>query len=198
MRKSEHDVASTIAMTLNERLKKEFPHLSLHAKTDIKLTYANEVIAYAPGEKIECEQMRFETDILIYEDLNNGRWKPRVVIETKIRGVTTHDAITYSQKAANHKAVHPYLRYGIGIGKIDQLPGRLFRHGENFDFMISWVDFDPNGDELDGLTAVVKQEVEASRQLEEIMYGTRNKDRAKYFILHRPLVLHRKNEPINI
>lgn len=193
MRKSEHDVASAIANTIDERLKKESPHL--FANTGKKLTYANEVVAYtqAQEEKIECEQMRFETDILIYESLDNGRWKPRVVIETKIRDVTTHDAITYSQKAANHKAVHPYLRYGIGIGKIDQLPGRLFRHGENFDFMISWSDFDPNGDELDSLMAVVKKEVEASRQLEEIMYGTRNKDRTKYFILHRPLVLIEKS-----
>ncbi|GAI54911.1 unnamed protein product, partial [marine sediment metagenome] len=57
-------------------------------------------------------------------------------IEGKINSVTTHGAITYSQKASTHKNVHPYLRYGILLGnrKHYPLPGRLFRHGAYFDF----------------------------------------------------------------
>ncbi len=46
------------------------------------------------------------------------RWKPRVVVEAKLGKVTTNDAITYSQKASTHRAVHPYLRYGIMLGDL--------------------------------------------------------------------------------
>ncbi|GAB4286004.1 MAG: hypothetical protein Kow0081_4020 [Candidatus Dojkabacteria bacterium] len=68
-------------------------------------------------------------------------------IEAKINSVTTHDAITYSQKAQTHKNVHSYLRYGILIGnrKDYALPGRLFRHGQHFDFMLSWKSFEGDG-----------------------------------------------------
>jgi hypothetical protein len=38
---------------------------------------------------------------------------PRFEIELKPARISPHDAITYSQKAATHKSVHPYLRYGI-------------------------------------------------------------------------------------
>ena len=44
-------------------------------------------------------------------------------------GVTTHDALTYSTKAATHKHVHPYLRYGFLAGGIQTIPGRLIKHG---------------------------------------------------------------------
>jgi hypothetical protein len=30
-------------------------------------------------------------------------WKPRIIIEGKLSKITTHDAITYSQKAETHK-----------------------------------------------------------------------------------------------
>ncbi|MEQ1525839.1 MAG: hypothetical protein ABL911_03710 [Gallionella sp.] len=189
MKKGEHEWAKEIASIINEKLKVELPLLSLFAKTGKKLIYAYEVLEYASEKPVEPKEMAYQTDILIFQDLGDEKWKPRIVIETKINGVTTHDAITYSEKAAHHKSVHPYLRYGIFIGKIEQLPGRLFRHGENFDFMVSWADFEPSPDELDSLMKVIKLEVEASLQLEEIMYGTRIKNRAKYSILHRPLVL---------
>lgn len=70
-----------------------------------RLIYVNEIIKYeekgAPYNK-----MTYETDILIYEENEDKAWKPRVVIETKIDSITTHDAITYSQKSAAHKYVH--------------------------------------------------------------------------------------------
>jgi hypothetical protein len=94
-----------------------------------RLSYANEVLSYdnenQPGEQ---NSMGFETDILVKELLDDKIWKPRVVIETKLGSVTTHDAITYSQKAQTHKYVHPYLRYGILIGYREHypLPGNRF------------------------------------------------------------------------
>ncbi len=49
-------------------------------------------------------------------------------METKANGsITTHDVITYSHKAATHRQVHPYLRYGIlWVEENNILPGRLF------------------------------------------------------------------------
>jgi hypothetical protein len=53
------------------------------------------------------ETYRYQTDLLIAEQqAEAGRWVPRVVVEFKFAGLTTHDALTYS-KAATHKNVHP-------------------------------------------------------------------------------------------
>ena len=52
----------------------------------------------------------FATDPAFTEKLPNGRCKPRVVVEAKLGSITTHDAITYSQKAAVHRSV--ILTYG--------------------------------------------------------------------------------------
>lgn len=189
VRISETEWALEVVGIINEKnLEEEFPTCS--AETGRKLLYANEVSEYGSDGLGKIKKMKFETDILICEKFPNETWKPRVVIETKIRGVTTHDAITYSKKVANHKAVHPYLRYGIFIGEIDHIPGRLYRHGGNFDFMITWPSSAPsNNKERDSLICVIKQEIEASRQLDLVMYETRNKERPKHTLLHRPLLL---------
>ena len=117
--------------------------------------------------------------------------EPRIIIEGKLGSVTTHDAITYSQKALTHKNVHPYLRYGIILGnrKHYPLPGRLFRHGAYFDFMLSWKAFEPTYIEMDWLISIIVEEVEASRNLDEILFNSRNPNRVNYTLLHRPLKL---------
>jgi hypothetical protein len=98
-----------------------------------KVPYAQEVLSYnLDFEKDEESMMAFETDLLVYEKADTI--KPRIIIESKINCITTHDAITYSYKAQTHKNVTPYIRYGIMLGnrKHYPLPGRLFRHGTNF------------------------------------------------------------------
>ncbi|MCC7362076.1 MAG: hypothetical protein IT317_21505 [Anaerolineales bacterium] len=156
-----------------------------------KLLYANEVVDYrSAGNQIDVSWQQFETDLLVRE-VEGETWKPRVVIETKLRSVTTHDAITYSQKAVLHKQVHPYLRYGILLGDRlhHPLPGRLFRHGAHFDFMTSWVDQAPTPGEFESLLALLLEEVSASRQLEEILKDSRSRSRNRYTTLHRRLHL---------
>lgn len=115
------------------------------------------------------------------------------MIEAKLFRITTHDAITYSQKAATHKQIHPYLRYGIMVGnrKKYPLPGRLFRHGAHFDFMLSWIGNEPTENELTILVAVIEDEIEASQRLEEIIYQSRSKNREHYTFYHKPLKLKR-------
>lgn len=188
---SEADWAKEVVEIINSKLKELFPKHLLRAESGKGLVYAYEITDYGIEDSHKpAETREFKTDILIFEELKNERWKPRVVIETKIRGVTTHDAITYSKKASNHKAVHPYLRYGIFIGKIEQIPRRLIRHGENFDFMITWADNQPSAEELNNFFDVIEKEVNASLQLDRI-YGRQTKEHKsqKYTVLHRPLIL---------
>jgi hypothetical protein len=156
-----------------------------------KLLYTNEVLEYdldfSPNNKFG---MSFETDLLIYEQ-NNDIIKPRIVIEAKLEDVTTHDAITYSYKAQNHKSVTPFLRYGIMLGnrKHYPLPGRLFRHGSNFDFMISFQKETLTEIEKVSFVKLLKNELKYSQQLEEILLNSRNKSREHYFILEKRLYL---------
>ena len=101
-----------------------------------KAPYAQEVLSYnSDFERDEESTMDFETDLLVYEKADII--KSHIIIESKINSITTHDAITYIYKAQTHKNVTPYIRYGIMLGnrKHYPLPGRLFRHGTNFDLL---------------------------------------------------------------
>ena len=156
-----------------------------------RLPYSSEIKMYTGKNPSDFNQIGYETDILIYEQLDTNNWKPRIIIETKINSVTTHDAITYSQKAQTHKNVHPYLRYGILIGNREHhpLPGRLFRHGQHFDFMHSWKDYKADDNEWFELIGILENEIEASKILEEILFNSRSRTRERYTLLHRPLIL---------
>ena len=122
---------------------------SLKVRTQVKIPYGYEIRAY--GDEPETEAISFATDFVVIEDNPDGSWKPRVVVEAKVGSVTTHDAITYSNKAAHHRAVFPYLRYGIMLGNRQHypLPGRLYRHGTQFDFMISFKEHELSPKEIE-------------------------------------------------
>ncbi|MEQ8531611.1 MAG: hypothetical protein RIB86_07150 [Imperialibacter sp.] len=158
-----------------------------------KLPYSSEVITYQNDQPHSQNFISYETDVLVYEQLNDTEWKPRIIIEAKIDSVTTHDAITYSQKAQTHKNVHPYLRYGILLGnrKHHPLPGRLFRHGQHFDFMASWKGFTADANEWDGLIDILTSEYEASVALDEIIFNSLSRTREHFTSLHRPLKLRK-------
>lgn len=155
-----------------------------------KLPYANEIRSYRKADIHDYKFMAYETDLLITESMDKEIWKPRVIVEAKCHGsITTHDAITYSHKAFTHRQVHPYLRYGILIAerKHYPLPGRLFRHGTQFDFMLSWTGADPTQTEMDDLVDVLVKEVAASRIMEEIIFSSRKPGRGHYTVLHKEL-----------
>lgn len=164
----------------------------LRVKAFERIPYALEVIGYGDQGNHDLRHMGYQTDLVITESIAEDVWKPRVILELKIKTVSTHDAITYSQKALTHKTVHPYLRYGILLGNRTHypLPGRLFRHGAHFDFMASWVGFHPTDEELYGLADVIESEIKASRMLEESIYSSRSPNREHYTLLHRPLKLY--------
>ena len=164
---------------------------SLKIETQLKLPYGYEIRAYRQEREPESEAIEFATDFIVVENLDGG-WKPRVVVEAKVGSVTTHDAITYSQKAANHRAVFPYLRYGIMIGNRQHypLPGRLYRHGTQFDFMISFQRYEPSPREIAAFRGVLMAEVEASQALERMIYESRRRDRDNHTLSRRRLVLN--------
>jgi hypothetical protein len=155
-----------------------------------KLTYAYEILSYGVEGPDKPHAAGYETDLLVYDARENGDWIPRVVLECKTRQVTTHDALTYSTKAATHKHVHPYLRYGVLIGEFGtSLPGRLIRHGAYFDFMMVWPSQGPTAGEWTELVNLLKDEVKASRILWSLLTESRARDRKKFWLLHRPLVV---------
>jgi len=158
--------------------------LSIHV--GMKLPYGYEISEYA--EEPISKAIKYQTDLLIIESFPNERWKPRLVMECKVT-ISTHDAITYSHKAFTHKSVHPYLRYGILLGNHKFLPGRLYRHGMFFDFMMSFGLFEPSETEMVRFTHLIHDEIEASRNLEKIIYESKKKQKDKYTLLHRQLSL---------
>jgi hypothetical protein len=185
---NEPEWVKNFAPSVEARLRSNDSLLSV--LTGKKLPYANEIRAYSDTGKKESDFVDYETDLLIKEQLSGGKWIPRIIVEAKFRGsITTHDAITYSHKAFTHRQVHPYLRYGILIGdrKHYPLPGRLFRHGTQFDFMLSWKGADATEEEMSLFVNVLIKEVQASRVMQEIIYESRKKTRNHYTLLHKEL-----------
>jgi len=185
---SEVEWVKTFAPSVETRLRSTDSRLSV--LTGEKLPYAYEIRAYLDSGDNERGFMNYETDLLIIEQQTGSKWIPRVIVEAKCGGsITTHDAITYSHKAFAHKQVHPYLRYGILIGERENspLPGRLFRHGTQFDFMLSWKGSEATEEETSDFVDVLTKEVQASRIMQEIIFDSRKRDRNYYTVLHKEL-----------
>jgi len=153
-----------------------------------RLRYLNEVFRYTHDKPHPCDHVGYQTDALVADEYNDGEWVPRVVIEAKLGSVTTHDAITYSAKAARHKDVHPYLRYGMVIGAFGDVPVRVFQHGENLDFIFALSETLDSA-ALKEFAAVVAAEVRTSRQIQALLTTNRQRDKERYRLVHRPLVL---------
>jgi hypothetical protein len=168
----------------------------VHVDAGEKLTYAYEILRYGKEGPEHRSSAKYETDLLVYDIREDGDWIPRVVLECKTWGITTHDALTYSAKAATHKQVHPYLRYGILIGDFGTaLPGRLVRHGAYFDFMMVWSSQEPTQEEWADLIEILADEIRASRTLQSLLSESRSRGRKKFRVMHRPL---RLRESVNL
>jgi len=105
---------------------------------------------------------------------------------------TTHDALTYSTKAATHKHVHPYFAiWYLDRGYGSDIPGRLIRHGAYFDFMMVWSREEPTEKEWSAMVTVLTAEVAASRTTEKIFTDNRLRTRKKFGLFHRQLAVGR-------
>jgi hypothetical protein len=125
------------------------------------------------GAPVRGRGKGFEQDILIYQDPSaqpGHNLVPRVVAEVKFNSVTTHDAIVYSEKARRIRTVYPYLRYGLILGGLEKIPGRVLRLGEGFDFIFAISHpFIPR--QIDSTRKALKEEVQTSRDLARIAFG---------------------------
>ena len=162
---------------------------SLIVETGYQLPYAFFIESYEGDLSAKppvpvTKSQRYQTDLLIAEQ-HATDWVPRVVVEFKLGQVSSHDAITYSAKAATHKRVYPYLRYGIVVGAFErEAPQRLLRHGDHFDFIMT-MPSEKLTEQRDRLTQLLQQEVEASRQLSALLSSKEK----KIWLLHRKLEL---------
>lgn len=151
-----------LAQAVRERLRTK----RMRVATGMRLAYGYEISEYR--EKPDAKPIQYQTDLALIEESDDGSWRPRVIIEAKINSVTTHDAITYSRKADAHRTVHPYLRYDVVLGNRGELalPGRLYRHGTGFDFMMSFTDFELTDEELTMFVKIINDEICASQKIE--------------------------------
>lgn len=109
----------------------------------------------------------FQTDILITKDT-----VPLVVIELKSGSFNSHDVITYSFKAARHKQIYPYLRYGFVVVGSDGLGRRFVTHNEGFDFAMAL----PESTKIEtALVAMVRRQISGAEQLCDLMRSDRIK-----------------------
>ena len=171
---------------LKPRLADALPN-DLTLQEEQRLPYAFEVPGYplsGSERSPRTATKSYAIDLLIGEPTGATSWNPRVAVEVKLT-INTHAVITYSQKAADHRTVSPYLRYGMLAVGFATLPGRLLRHGSYFDFMVRCGTTLPDS-ELRALADLVHQEVEASRRLEAILYES---PQPRTTLLHRSLRL---------
>lgn len=110
-------------------------------------------------------QYAFQTDILI-EAIKPAI--PLVVVELKFGGFSTHDIITYSQKAVRHKEIYPYLRYGFVVGGSTSLSKKFLTHNQGIDFAMSVSSLDTKG-ECAALIQLVERQIEDAQRLVELM-----------------------------
>lgn len=155
-------------------------------KTGFYLPYELHVSSY-PEESVDAPRTGrhlYQTDLMIGEYVGRSTdWRPRIVVEFKLR-LHTHDALTYSAKAATHKNVHPYLRYGIVMAISEtSVPVRLMRHGHQFDFMLTLASKKLAGQDRDRLRKLLREEIRASRTIDALLSG-----KSGITLVHRKLV----------
>ena len=178
----ERDWVETVKADIETSLARK----GITVRTGYQLPYARQVFSYRGNSNEPALQQiyNYQTDLLISEHLaGTDNWAPRVVVEFKLRSVTSHDALTYSAKAAAHKTVHPYLRYGIVIGAFEgPVPQRLIRHGHQFDFIATLASRALTPEDRVRLVRLLQAELKASQTMSKLV-----SEKSDIWLLHRKL-----------
>lgn len=138
------------------------------------------------GEPIRGGGKGFEQDILIYEETREDSHTsliPRVIAEVKFGKVTTHDPIVYSEKARRIRRIYPFVRYGLILADMKNIPGRVLRLGDEFDF-IRVVATPLTPSDLAQCRDLFKSELETSLELSNLLFNNK-----KVVSLRKRLVL---------
>jgi hypothetical protein len=125
----------------------------------------------------------FEQDLLLFERSSKGETSiiPRVSVELKFGGVSTHDSIVYSEKARRIRAIYPFVRYGLILGGLRHIPGRTLRLGTEFDFVVA-VPRRLESRALGRLSKLLRDELRLSCRMTAVLRG-----RDKVSVLHRSI-----------
>jgi hypothetical protein len=126
------------------------------------------------GQAYRGKGTGFEQDILVYEEKSKGSTTiiPRVIAEVKYGRVTTHDAIVYSYKAECIKRIYPFCRYGMILGGMKTIPGRVLRHGRAFDFIVTLI-YPFLLEQTSEVSEIFLSELETSRLTGSVMKGAK-------------------------
>jgi len=154
---------------VSQGLQSKLPEFSIKSKQSILYKLAiNPEGRLDPSDYTNPKRgdFAFETDILIRSDSI-----PLVVVESKISDPTTHDILTYSAKAAKHKEVYPWLRYGLLIrSDRGRIVRRFFIHNTSFDFAVAVKD---DKEAVSELVEIIRKEAQIALQLQGALKGDR-------------------------
>jgi len=125
----------------------------------------------------------FEQDLLLFERSSDGQTSiiPRVSVELKFGGVSTHDSIVYSEKARRIRTIYPFVRYGLILGGVEHVPARTLRLGTEFDFIVATPDRISSA-ALDRISKLLRLELRLSSKITAVLRG-----RVRIAVLHRSL-----------
>lgn len=166
----------------------ELDGISVRVGTGAKLPYTYEVLDSKAAETSKNRTGDYHTDLLLYDQLDDGWWAARVVIDCILGEVTSNNALAFRARAARHKHVQGYLRYGVLIvskNLFSVASERMFRNGDSCDFVARWSDGKANEAEWALFAEILREEVQRSRAIQELF--STNQDSAKYSIVHRQL-----------
>jgi len=118
----------------------------------------------------------FQTDLCIFlkkrlvgQDIE----VPKIVFEFK-KNPSSHDVITYSNKARRHKRIYPYLRYGLICYGIWAIPKRFFIHNEGLDFCFATAEEPKHWPDM--LKRLIEEELAISNILESTIFEDKEFD----------------------
>lgn len=166
-------------------LKKELDNNKYEVACFEKIPYSVFINSYSENNA-NIDIMRYEVDLLIKEKRGNYSI-PKLIIESKYGEITTHDTITYSNKAKAHKDLYSGLRYGLMIGNSNELgvSPRIINHGDNFDFIFVFKSDTPSDKEWALFVDIIKRNLDISNKLENIISGKKNKDKVRYSCIEK-------------
>ena len=142
--------------------------VALEVRTKLNIPYACEIVTmqndHLPNH---IYLQRYQTDLAVIEK-EGKRWKPRVIVEAKLKTINTHGPLAYSEKAAKHREIFPCLRYGFIVIHSDKprhLPPLVYRYGRHFDFLCSVFLEEPTA-----FINRINEEIATSRNWEKVIY----------------------------
>ena len=162
---------SEVVKKIKECLEKELKNYIIKDKSNLfyELYLNKDLKLNVNTKKPKRGYSAFQTDLCIYRKLDNNIELPIVAIEFK-RSLSTHDIITYSEKALRHKKIYPQLRYGMLSYDIEKISGKFFTHNIGIDFY--YVIKKVGEKEKENIVKILNKEIIISKNLEEINLGT--------------------------